>query len=155
MHRSVLPPAVPEVEPGDGGIGHSWFAIELTSADVSVGGVGYSWFEIELTSDHVPVDEVPPVEPPVTTPSSFGGISPARQRRKLRQEQRFPGHFSAIRSDKDAFSGRFIVFKYPRFAGTYELVESTSQTFEAGFNASILRARQREEEEFLFLIDDE
>lgn len=40
-----------------GGIGYSWFLVELTSENVIDpvwGGVGQSWFQVELTSDHVP-----------------------------------------------------------------------------------------------------
>ncbi len=138
-----------------GGVGHSWFEVELTSEHVCIpgdgGGVGTSWFCVELTSDHVPDDGV---VTPVHPPSS----NLVRRKRVVRDRQvdRFEGTYWVVKTAEDRFSGRLIGYKPSRFAGVFEQVESTTQTFSATYSSSTMRAiRLREEEEIPFLLDDE
>ncbi len=142
-----------EPVPGDGGVGNSWFVIELTSEHVyeaGEGGIGYSWFTVDLTSEHV--DEPPPTEVP-----HRGGPStaPRKRRRRARIEERFDGEFRVVKSVTERFSGRVVITTPQRFAGVYSVVNTTTQNFSASYTLSSLRFRRREEEELVLLMSDE
>ena len=148
-------PEEPEEEPhpGDGGVGHSWFVVELTSEHVyeaGEGGVGQSWFTVELTSQYVE----PPEEPPIV---STGGPSTApRQKRRERIEERFSGKYNVIESIEQRHRGRFYINTPQRFAASYQVVETTTQAFSATYALSSLRfTRRREEEELVLMMADE
>lgn len=170
-----------------GGTGHSWLIVELTSEHVPLageGGVGQSWFTVELTSDDVVVGTVGTIvvsgtaeesavyddsttsiivvrgtgsQPPPITERPYvpiPGPGGKRARRRQRFEQRFPGRYQVIETGVVRFRGRVLVTAPQRFPGRYEVVETTVTHFSAGYEVSTLRARRREEEEFMLIFED-
>ena len=133
-----------------GGVGHSWFEVELTSEHVCIpgeGGVGHSWFCLELTSEHVPDESS---EPPVRPPSP-GPVPRVRRRTRL-YEERFDGRYTIVETVVQRFPGRYVLDKEGRFAGTFTLLRSDTQVFSATYRSSTLRWRQREDEIALMLM---
>lgn len=132
-HRSVLPFIQPQ--PGDGGIGQSWFVVELTS-------------------EHVPIDVEPPPDHPPYVP--IPGPAPRRRRgRRIRYGDRFPGQFRVVKSIEQRFPARVLVNETRRFAGTFTVIETGSVDFSALLSVSTLRFRRLQEEELVLLMMDE
>lgn len=121
--------------------------VNVSPCERGDGGVGDSWFCLELTSEHVP-DEVPPVvvRPPVHGPRA----------RKRRYEDRFPGTFEVVETVVERFPS-YIKFVEPvRFNGIFALVETVVQNFDANFTGSTAKfTRLREEESLILLLMDE
>jgi hypothetical protein len=71
-----------------GGVGFSWFELELTSDHVGAGGVGHSWFELELTSEHVGPEEPPEPQEGIRSGGahtiSMGGMPLVGEQERLR-----------------------------------------------------------------------
>lgn len=140
--------------PGEGGVGQSWFCLELTSDHVCLpgeGGVGYSWFCLQVTGDHVPDDDVTPVPP------SPGPVPHVRKRRRIQFEDRFDGRLRVVKSIEKSFNGLLIASQPGRYVGTFTVQRTQQQDFSATFDTSTLRAtiRREEEELIMFLMDDE
>lgn len=133
-----------------GGVGFSFFEVELTSEHVPVageGGVGYSWFTIDLTSDDVPV------EPGGARPP-YGGLNVVKRVRRRIEEDVFEGRFHVVHTEIATFNGLVLGYQDAVFEGSFTQVESSVQEFEASFGTSTIRMRiQREEEELLCLMD--
>jgi hypothetical protein len=147
----VFGPSVPEEE--GGGVGFSWFTVELTSEHAYVageGGVGHSWFVVEVTEDHVE----PPAPP---TPIKKPGPVHRPRKRRQRVTYRIPGRFTVVESIEVHARGRFYADRERRFAGTYAAVASVQQAFDASYAVSDLHLQfiQEEDELLLLLLEDE
>ena len=113
------------------------------------GGVGNSWFTVELTSAHVP-DVVEPPPKPVVLP-----VSPPKKLRRERGQDRFPADFRVVETAIDRYRAGFEVIAGDRFPATYAVVESGATTFAAQFHRSLRRRNTDEEAVMALLMTEE
>lgn len=109
------------------------------------GGIGHSWFVVELTSEHVP-DVVEPPPKPIVLP-----VSRPRKLKRVRGEDRFPADFRVVETAGDRFPALYEVITGDRFPAMFGVVESETSTFAASFHQS-LRRRNAEEEAVMALL---
>src|SRR3954454_20199839 len=96
------------------------------------GGVGHSWFEVELTSEHVGIvyddsgsgaiavsgTAVESYQPPVVGPPPkpiVHPVAPAKKLRRERYEDRFLADFRVVETVTDRFRAGFEVIAGERF----------------------------------------
>lgn len=122
------------------------------------GGIGYSWFAIEVTSEYVdPGPEPPPPPPPPPTPTPAPVFDRDLEPVVHRHEDRFPAFYRVVTIKEDRYRGSFNLVHKTRFPVMFNLVRGNEDRFIGFANLSnrIARLRREDEELMTFLMDDE
>lgn len=164
-HRSVLPFITDEAQPSGGGVGQSWFTVELTSEYVEPSTIGTivvsgtaeenaAYDDSSLGTVIAAGSKVEVYQPPSAGPPPkpiVAPVAPAKKPRRVKGQDRFPADFRVVETVTERFRADFEVIAGDRFLAIYDVVESEKTMFAAQFHRS-LRRRGAEEEAVIALL---